>query len=114
MHGICGECETGCAIACQYVVPISFTRQKLAWFLSVLAPKPAMTRDEVRALKQSRNNRSQVILRADKGWQWWCYKQDYINKALDLVGQSETYRTLSADPNYKCKGIHQHAKDHKS
>ena len=45
------------------------TRCLLRWDCPL---KPNITQKETRAIKEIREVQTQVILTADKGWQWWC------------------------------------------
>ena len=67
-------------------------------------PKPNINKHEARTFKELRKDRSQVILTVDNGVEMVVmYKQDFMNKAKELLGQGKTYRTLSVDQNTKQK-----------
>ena len=66
--------------------------------------KPSISREEARAVKKLKYDKCRVILAADKRVAVVVLdKQEYINKALDLLAQRDTYRALVADPNKKYK-----------
>ena len=61
-------------------------------------PKPNITRGQF--LKELKHDKSRVILTANKGVTMLVLdKQDYFNKAQDLLGQRDIYRTLVVDTN---------------
>ena len=64
--------------------------------------KPNTTRGEAKALKELRQDMDKVILTVDKGVAMVVpEKQDYINKAQDILVKRDTYRPLPADPTNK-------------
>ena len=66
--------------------------------------KPNISKEKLKALKEFRCDESLVILTADKGVAMVVLnKQDYLNKAQNLLEQSNTYRTLSTDNTKKQK-----------
>ena len=66
-------------------------------------PKPNITKEEQKALKELKKDTNRVILTADKGT---CLvvmdKEEYINKAQELL-KEETYRIIPEDPTNKQK-----------
>ena len=65
-------------------------------------PKPNVTKEEAKTWNVLRRDKSQVTHTADKRVGMVVLeKQDYINKAEDLLGQNDSYRTLAADPTKK-------------
>ena len=67
-------------------------------------PEPNITGEEVRALKDFREDQSRVILTADMGMVIVVLDtHDYINKAQDLLLQKDTYRPIMVDPTTKHK-----------
>ena len=66
--------------------------------------KPNITMDEFKAVKELRKDQSRVVLTVDKGVAMVLIdKKDYTDKALCLLGDSSTYRTISKDPTNKLK-----------
>ena len=67
------------------------------------SPKPNITKEEQKALKELKKDTNRVILTADKGT---CLvvmdKEEYISKAQELL-KEETYRILPEDPPSKQK-----------
>ena len=64
-----------------------------------LSHKPINTREETTVLKGFREDWSHVILTAGNGVAMVVLdKHDYIDMAEDLLGQSDTYKTLSLEP----------------
>ena len=58
-----------------------------------------ITCEKARVLKEIKNDRSQVLFTADKRLAMVVLeKQDYISKAQELLGQSDTYRALVVRP----------------
>ena len=66
-------------------------------------PKPNITKEEQKALKELKKDTNRVILTVDKGT---CLvvmdKEEYISKAQELL-KEETYRIISEDPINKQK-----------
>ena len=57
------------------------------------------TREEARTLKDLKKEKYKVILTPDKEVSTVVlHRQEYINKAKDLHGGKETYRTVAVDP----------------
>ena len=66
--------------------------------------KPNITMDEFKAIKELRKDQSRVVLTADKGVAMVIMdKKDYTDKALCLLVDSRTYRTIPKDPTTKFK-----------
>ena len=60
--------------------------------------------EEFKAIKELREDQSRVILTADKGVAMVIMdKKDYMEKALSLLADSNTYRTIPYDPTNKLK-----------
>ena len=67
-------------------------------------PKPNISMEEARVLKELRQDESRVILTADNGVAIVVLnKQDCTNKAQDLLAQRDNYRPMIADPTNKHK-----------
>ena len=63
-----------------------------------------VTPAEQRAIKKLREDQSKVVLTADKGVDIVVIdKQDYTDKALNLLSDTNTYRTISKDPTTKLR-----------
>ena len=63
----------------------------------VQLPKTNMNREELKAMKELRDDDTRMILNADKGVNLMVInKEDYIKKAEDLLNQP-TYKLLPAD-----------------
>ena len=66
-------------------------------------PRPNITREEQRALRELKKDDTRVILTADKGV---CLvvldKETYIEKAEELL-KDKTYKTIPTDPTNKLK-----------
>ena len=66
-------------------------------------PKPNITKEEAKAIKELRRDKERVILMADKGVSMVVLdKEDYIKKSEELLHQS-TYKQLPSDPTTKHK-----------
>ena len=66
-------------------------------------PKPNITREEAKAIKELRRDKERVILTADKGVSMVVLDtEDYIKKSEELLNQT-TYKLLSSDPTTKHK-----------
>ena len=66
-------------------------------------PKPNITREEAKAIKELRRDKERVILTADKGVSIMVLDtEDYIKKSEELLNQT-TYKLLSSDPTTKHK-----------
>ena len=60
--------------------------------------------DELKAIKELREDQSRVVLTADKGVAMVIMDvKHYMEKALCLLGDSSTYRTIPKDPTKKLK-----------
>ena len=67
-------------------------------------PKPNLTREEVKALKQLKSDKGHIILTADKGVALVVMdRSDYIKKMKELLEDTNTYRPLNLDPTKKQK-----------
>ena len=70
---------------------------------NITPPKPNISKEKAKAIKELRRDQEKVILTADKGVSMVVMeKKDYIKKSEDLLNQS-TYTTLTTDPTNKCK-----------
>ena len=66
-------------------------------------PRPHISREERRAIKELKKGDSRLIMTTDKGVAMVVMnKEDYIKKAEDLLNQP-TYKILSADPTNRQK-----------
>ena len=66
--------------------------------------KPNINREEIKAFKELRKDKFHIILTVDKEVAMVVlYKQDYIQKAENLLQKQEIDRTLPADPTKKQK-----------
>ena len=66
--------------------------------------KPNMSKGEMEAIKQLKADKDRVILNADKGIALVILeKKDYIEKAKQLLQDTDTYRTIQTDPTTKLK-----------
>ena len=66
--------------------------------LLILAPKPNLTKAQNAALRELKGDRDYIVLTADKGVAMVVMdKQDYINKANQLLNQN-TYKVISKTP----------------
>ena len=66
--------------------------------------RPNMSREKARALKELKQDKSRVILTADKGVVMVVLdKLHYINKAQDMLSQREHMQTTSSRPYQKHK-----------
>ena len=66
--------------------------------------KPNMSKGEMAAIKQLKADKDRVILTADKGIALVILeKKDYIEKAKQLLQDTNTYTTIQADPTTKLK-----------
>ena len=64
--------------------------------------KPNLTIEECRVMKQLREGQSRMVLTVAKGVAMEVMdKQDYTDKALSLLADTNTYRILSKDPTNK-------------
>ena len=78
--------------------------QKPSIYLKGTALQPNISREEAKALKGLRENKSRVILTADKGVAMVVLnKEDYFNKAQDLLVYKYTYILITEYPNIKQK-----------
>ena len=67
-------------------------------------PKPNLNRDEVKALKQLKLEKNQMVLITDKGVAMVVLnRHDYIKKARALLDDSNTYKPITSDPTTKLK-----------
>ena len=70
---------------------------------NITPPKPNISKEEVKAIKELRRDQEKVILAADKGVSMVVIeKNEYIRKSEDLLNQT-TYTALTTDPTNKCK-----------
>ena len=70
---------------------------------NITPPKPNISKEEAKAIKELRRDQEKVILTADKGVSMVVVgKKEYIKKSEDLLNQS-TYMALTTDPTSKCK-----------
>ena len=70
---------------------------------NITPPKPNISKEEAKAIKELRRDQEKVILTADKGVSMVVMeKKEYIKKSEDLLNQS-TYMALTTDPTNKCK-----------
>ena len=70
---------------------------------NITPPKPNISKEEAKAIKELRRDQEKVILTADKGVSMVVMeKKEYIKKSEDLLNQS-TYTALTTDPTNKCK-----------
>ena len=68
------------------------------------SPQPNITREEVKALKELRQDKNLVILKADKRVAMVVPdKEDYIDKPKDLLAQRDSYRPVIAYSTNKHK-----------
>ena len=66
--------------------------------------KPNVSKGEMEAIKQLKADKDRVILTADKGIALVILeKKDYIEKAKQLLQDTNTCRTIQADPSTKLK-----------
>ena len=66
--------------------------------------KPNMSKGEMAAIKQIKADKDRIILTADKGVALVIIeKKDYIEKAKQLLQDTNTYKTIQADPTLKLK-----------
>ena len=66
-------------------------------------PKPNLSKEERKGLSQLKKDKDKVVLTADKGMAMVVMdRQDYINKAKELLAQL-AYRTLTRDPTNRIK-----------
>ena len=66
-------------------------------------PKPTITKDKTKAFRHHRQDKDKVIL-MDEGLALIVLdREDYINKAMDLLADRDTYRPLRPDPRNKLK-----------
>ena len=67
-------------------------------------PKPNLKKEEMKALKQLRLERNQMVLTADKGVAMVVMnRHDYIKKARALLDDTNTYKPITSDPTTKLK-----------
>ena len=60
--------------------------------------------EEFKSIKELREDQSRVVLTVDKGVAMVIVdKKDYMDKAISLLGDSSTYRTVPKDPTNKFK-----------
>ena len=66
--------------------------------------KPNITVDEFKAIKELKEEQSRVVLTVDKGVAMVIMdKKKYTDKAIGLLSDTNTYRTISKDPTNKLK-----------
>ena len=80
-------------------------RSDCSYLLRNLCPsKFSISVQEHRAIKELGEHLSRVVLTADKGVALVVMdKQDYMDKALSLLTDTNTYRTINKDPTTKLK-----------
>ena len=67
-------------------------------------PKPNLTLEKIKALKELKDDHSWVVLMADKGVALVVMDQeDYMDKAHSLLADTNTYKTITKDPTNKLK-----------
>ena len=67
-------------------------------------PKPNLTREEWKALKQLKSDKDQIIVTVDKGVALLVMdRSEYIKKMKGLLEDTITYRSLNIDPTNKQK-----------
>ena len=67
-------------------------------------PKININRKKRNALKKFKGEKTRVILTADKGVAMVVTdKKDYVQKAEELLGQQQTYKTIPTDPTTRQK-----------
>ena len=67
-------------------------------------PKPNLTLQERNAIKELKEDHSWVVLTVDKGMAMVVMdKEDYTDKALSLLANSNTYNVFTKDPTTKLK-----------
>ena len=70
---------------------------------NITPPKPNISKEEAKAIKELRRDQEKVILTTNKGVSMVVMeKKEYIKKSEDLLNQS-TYMALTRDPTNKCK-----------
>ena len=73
--------------------------QKLIDFSNVYPPKPNITKDGSKALKDHRQDKDRLKLISEKGMAMVVLdKQDYISKSIGLLTHREAYKPLTVDP----------------
>ena len=66
--------------------------------------KPNLKKEEIVAMKQLKTDKNHMVLTADKGVTLVAMDRvDYIRKAKELLEDTNTYRTILADPNSRLK-----------
>ena len=66
-------------------------------------PKPNITKEEAKAIRELKNDNTRIILTTDKGVSMVVLeRKDYIKKAEELLNQP-TYRAIPSDPTTKHK-----------
>ena len=82
-----------------------FPTQVCIWVKGSLTrhtPRPHITLEESRAIRELRLDQSSIICTADKGVAMIVMdRQDYVNKAKELLADQDTYRPISKDPILK-------------
>ena len=67
-------------------------------------PKSNLKKDEMKALKQLKLGKSQMVLTADKGVAMVVMnRHDYLKKARALPDDTNTYKSITSDPTTKLK-----------
>ena len=67
-------------------------------------PKFNITPAEQRVIKELRENQAKVVLTADRGVVMvGMVKQDYTDKALNLLSDTNTYGTINLDPTIRLR-----------
>ena len=69
-------------------------------------PKPNLTLEECRAIKELKDDHSQVVLTVEEGVAMvGMDKEDYADKPLSLIVDANTYNIITKDPTTKLKKI---------
>ena len=72
--------------------------------LKHMPPKPNITKEEAKVLKELKQDKDRVILTVDKGMALIVVdRQEYISKTMGLLGGKDTYRPLTFEPTNKHK-----------
>ena len=102
-----GEYITNIEKACQSldVNSVEELRSEVYWVLrKTHHRKPNINRKELEALRQLRDDKSRMVLTANKGVALVVIdRTEYICKAKDLLQDTSTYRTIKGDPTSKLK-----------
>ena len=108
-----GEYITSVEEVCLHLPPprvASEIRPNTSKLLDKTIPRPNITLQEARAIKELKNDQSRIILTADKGVTMVVMdRQDYITKTKGLLDDKGTYRPLLKDPTPKLKSAYKHS-----